>query len=565
MWVKRGTESSIKEVVERNTHLTEAELLFPEKSPHLFHLDEAAALIRDAAARKKKFYIMGDYDADGVTATSILYMMLKMYAPINVTARLPRRFSEGYGLNPSIVDEFEEDSFLITVDNGIAAVEAVKKAKDKGITVLIVDHHLQPEDGILPNADCIIDPNTDYDTESSFRGYCGAGLAYRIAEKLLPGVDLSYLRALAAIGTVADVMTLTHDNRNIVLDGLKIMSTPNNRKFFDTGLVAILNRLDLLNSEVTAEDIGFRIGPVLNAAGRMRDDGAYTAFLTLISDDEFEANEMAKLLIDINDERKALVKDSITKAESIITDECLFGDRPMIIAGEFHEGIVGILAGRIAESYKTPVLVLSKTSSGWKGSGRSYGGVHLKELLDSANDLLTAYGGHAGAVGLTVSEENLEPLRERLIENIGSCEEADETEDDFYDLEIEASDVPAVYEELSKYAPYGEGNPKIVFKINGFRLAPKRGKFSTRLGDGSIVRLFGSDCDAIGFGLADRYEMSGSPRLLNLYGVISPNSFNGIIYKQIEMKDFEKKSEPLKPSSLMDVLSRKMAGFNETT
>lgn len=566
MWTKRDSASSVKDVVLRNTGLTEEEFLHPERDPHLFHLSEAVALIKSGISKRQKFYIMGDYDADGVTATSIIYLALKELSPTtNVFPRLPKRFTEGYGLNESIVDEFEAGSFLITVDNGIAAVEAVQKAKDKGITVLVTDHHLQREDNVFPNADCIIDPNTDLDTESTFRGYCGAGIAYRIAAELIPGSNkLEYLRALAAVGTVADVMTLVQDNRNIVIDGLRIMSAPQNQKFYDTGLMAILNRLDILSGPVFAEDIGFKIGPIINAAGRMRDDGAKLAFDTLVSDDEFEANELAKELVEINDDRKELVKKSLLDAEEIVTNECLFGDRPMIIAGDFHEGIVGIIAGRLVEEYRTPVIVLSDTGKGiFKGSGRSCGNIHLKELLDTASDLLVAYGGHAGAVGLTVEEGNLESLRDRLLNNIADPEAAEIEQQDAYDLEIKADDIPDVYEELEKYAPYGEGNPKIIFKVVDYRLAPRRGKFFSKLGDGSIVKFNGKDADAIGFGLWDKYEFSGCPRLMDLYGSIAPNSYNGIVYKQIEISDFEKKSEKREESSLMGILSAKMAGFNK--
>ena len=563
MWTKRDASSSVKEVVLRNTGLTEEELLSPAKSPHLFHLKEAVALIRKGVEDKKRIYIAGDYDADGVTATSIMYLMLKQLDPnLRVVARLPRRFSEGYGLNPKMIDEFEPNSLLITVDNGIAAAEAVKKAKEKNITVVVVDHHLAPEDGILPDADCIIDPNTDYDTESVFRGYCGAGLAYRIVEELLPNSNLDYFKALAAVGTVADVMPLLHDNRNIVLEGLKVMSPPLNRKHWNCGLISIINRLDLMDVQVTAEDIGFKIGPIINAAGRMKDDGATLAFNALISDDEFEANNLAKDLIDLNDSRKDLVKESVLEAEGIIADECLFGDHPMIVAGDFHEGIVGILAGRLSEEYKTPVIVLANVDGHtWKGSGRSYGDVHLKELLDTASDLLIAYGGHAGAVGLSVSDDNLADLRERLIKNLPP-ETKVSSEENFYDLEITSSQIPEIYDELQKYAPYGEANPKVVFKITDYRLAPKYGKFFSKLGDGSIVKFNGHECDAIGFGLAEKYDFADNPRLMNLYGVIGSNSYGGIVSKQIEVFDFEKLSDPAKPSSLMSLLSQRMAGFN---
>ena len=256
------------------------------------------------------------------------------------------------------------------------------------------------------------------------------------------------------------------------------------------------------------------------------------------------------------------MKQGIETAKTIIADECLYGESPLIVAGEFHEGVVGIIAGRLCEEYKVPTIVLAKKEDEpvYKGSGRSNGRVHLKDLLDSAADLLLQHGGHADACGLSVEEQNLDELKERLIVNLPLFKTAESTEEDnAYDLEIDASALDAAYAEVAKYAPYGHGNPKVVFKVENFSLTPKYGKFSQRMGDGSIIKLFGVGCDAIGFGLADLYEAEGEPKNINLYGTLGMNTYMGRQTRQIEMLDLRKNVEAAaSTSSLMGLLKSRM-------
>ena len=557
-WIKRNpSAATVKDVVLKNTGLSEPDLLNPPREPFLFHLDEAVDMIKEQVGRKVPVSIMGDYDADGVTASAIMYLLIKeMDRDADVTVRLPKRFSEGYGLSEKAIDEFKP-GFLITVDNGIVAVDQVRKAKDKGFVTLITDHHLCRDDETLPDADLILDPNIPNDP-SAFHGYCGAGIAFRIAQRILqPGSQImKYVTALAAVGTVADVMDLVLDNRNIVKDGLEYMN-----RGVGGGLEALLQKLDICGY-VSEDDIGFRVGPVINAAGRMRDDGATKAFNLLVTVDDFNhAKDLAEELAEINELRKATVKTGLETAKAIIADECLYGESPLIVSGDFHEGVVGIIAGRLCEEFGVPTFVLSEREDGiCKGSGRSNGSVHLKNLLDSASSLLVGYGGHADACGLSVKAEDLETLKDRLMEAVASYgSEEKRIEDQYYDLEIDASELKTAYAEVAEFAPYGHGNPKIVFKVNNFTLTPKYGKFCQRMGDGSIVKLFGVVCDAIGFGLSDLYEAEGEPKNLELYGTLGANTYMGRQTQQIEMMDLKKAADAeVAPTSLMGVLRSRM-------
>lgn len=559
MWTKKdATLTTIKDVVLHNTGLSESEFLHPPTDPHLENLDKVVEMLAEAIDSGSHITICGDYDADGVTASAILYMALTQIADEEmVTVRLPRRFSEGFGLSEKAVSEIT-DGLLITVDNGIAAAEAVQMAKDKGLTVIVTDHHLVREDGVVPNADCILNPHVPGD-KSEFDGYCGAGLAYRIAKSLLGESHpiMEYLIQLAAVGTVADVMQLLFDNRNIVRNGLELMSTKSRY-----GLRAIQNQFDM-EGTVTEGDIGFKLGPVINAAGRLLDNGAMKAFNTLISTDEAEAHEYAKELYELNEQRKQMVKDAMAEVERIINEDCLHGDSPLVVSGEFPEGIVGIIAGRLVEKYNVPAIVLSPIDDGktLKGSGRSYGDLNLKELLDTASDLMSKYGGHQGAAGLSLPTENLEDFRMRLMENLPEIHAAESNT--LYDLEISQDEIDGVYSELAKYAPYGEGNPGIIFKIREFRLSPRAGKFFNRLGaDASTLKLFGSNADAIGFGLVSKYEDENEPRICDLYGTLSKNTFYGKTVNQIELLDVERSPVKRAETSLMGLLSKQMSTFN---
>lgn len=557
-WIKKDSALSIEEVVERNTGINISEFLNPPEDLYIKGLDAAADRIRKAIADGESITIYGDYDADGITSSTIIFVTIKKLNYDNVRVILPKRFSEGYGLSMAAVDRVES-GLLITIDNGITAVEEIAHAKNKGLGVVVLDHHLRREDGLIPEADVVVDPSAI--EGSDFNHYCGAGIAFKLAKIMLNDeILLDRLSGLAAIGTVADVMPLVHENRNIVIRGIRSI----NNGVMVPGLAALLQKLDLY--EVNEGDFGFKLGPIINAAGRLLDDGAKRVFNLLISGGA-KAERLAEELIALNDERKRLVEENMAYCEQIIEDECMYGENPLLIyttatsEQKFGEGVVGVLAGRLAEKYKVPAIVLTEGEDGiLKGSGRSDGTIHLKQLLDTAEDLLARYGGHAGAAGLSVTIDNVEALRARLSEGVKAFPQAEVVDDAiYYDLEVNASQLPAVMEKLKRFAPFGEGNPRPVFKVNGVMLLPRGGRFYNLMGkDGQHLKLFARGFDAVGFDMADKYKEANEPMQLELLGFLGENRFMNNVTLQVELKDFSAVTSKKENSNLAQLVSEKM-------
>ena len=561
-WEKRDGSMSIEEVVARNTGMSIEAFLNPQKYMVIAGLQDAASAIQEALKNGTRITIYGDYDVDGITSTTILYIMLSAMGCAKVDVILPRRFTEGYGLSMKGVDRIS-DGLLLTVDNGISAVDQIAAARAKGLKVVVLDHHLGRDDGRIPDADVIVDPHVI--KGSDFEHYCGAGIAFKLACILIKNntLLLKKLCALAAIGTVADVMPLVSDNRAIVTKGLEYM----NQGIVVPGLAALLTKLDL--AHVSEGDIGFKIGPVLNAAGRMYDDGAARAFRVLADPSAENALKGAEELIQTNEARKEAVAEGYALCEQIIEEHALFADAPLLIYTpadapiHLSEGIVGILAGRLAEKYKVPSIVMTETHDGtkFKGSARSYGDIHLKALLDTAADCLAGYGGHAGAAGLSCEKERVEELRSVLIDNLAKMGPIS-TEDPntvYYDLEVNAHQLPAVLEKLKLFAPYGEGNPAPVFKVNGIRLTPRAGKFYRLMGNkGQHIKLFGTNYDVVGFDLAPQYQAEEEPMYFDAVGMISENRFQSTVTPQLEMMDFHTRPAAKNVSPLASALAERM-------
>lgn len=556
MWIKRNPETkTIKEVVLANTGLTEEEFLTPKEHYHIDLLDKAADIIKASAGSGVPVSVVADYDADGICAASIMWMMLRALG-IKPKIRIPRRFSEGYGLSESIIDELSP-GLLITVDNGIVAHAAIKKAKDKGFTVIVTDHHLS--DGIsLPPADVVIDPNA-IPGSADFDGYCGAGIAYKLAIEVLGENHalIPVLLSYAAIATVADVMPLVHENRFIVQNGLESMLK--NGK--TTGLAALLERCGL-DKYITEKNIAFKIAPVLNAPGRLEDDGAMMSVRQLVyNGDALTAMNMADALYEINETRKTKKVEGLEALEQQIKDDCMYGESPLCIyAPGLNEGLVGIYAGSLAETYKTPCFVFTDSEEKGiiKGSGRSYGGVHLKKMLDENADILYKYGGHAEAAGVSVKVENFEEMKNRFFASVGEMVVDDRQ---YYDLEITAEEIPDVLKELKKFAPYGVGNPEPVFYISNYNLQPNAQGFVKTLGQNNEhLKLFNSNANGIAFGMAQKYERMGSPRALQVYCVLSQNHYMNKLYPQAEIIDMEACVVEAKKTPFAAMLAQRAAG-----
>lgn len=531
-WKKKDGCETVKEVIERNTGLKIEDFLNPQKKPHLANLSVTVERIKEAIKNKENITVVTDYDCDGITSAAIMYMLLN-YLGVTPKIRLPKRFSEGYGLSEKIINEIDS-GLLITVDNGISAYDEILTAKKKGLEVIVIDHHLT--DKKLPPADIIIDPHIVGDNE--FEHYCGAGLAYRIALEMLPDNDvLKKITGIAAIGTVADVVPLVGDNRNIVIEGIKYI----NEGFVTKGLKSLL--LQLKVNSVDESFLGFSLAPIFNAQGRLYDNGASVSYRLLASEstDIKKLGGISEALITSNNLRKTIVSDGY---KSILpeVEKAVDAKASAIIVNikNINEGVIGILAGKIAEETHRPCFVFtnSENSDILKGSGRSYGNINIKEILDSINqEYYLKYGGHPGAAGISLYKNTFKSFKNEFIK---LCDKVSDFDFDtiYYDLEINQNDIDSVFEEVKKYAPYGEGNNSILFCVKDFLPTEKYGAKYKAIGENHI-KLFGKTNDAIGFGLYSKFKEKEDNGKWNLLGDMSENTFNGKTAVQFVFHDIE--------------------------
>lgn len=450
---------------------------------------------------------------------------------------------------------------VVTVDNGISALEEICYAKELDFTVVVLDHHLPPVE--LPEADVIVDPHIHPD-KNGFVDYCGAGLALKLAELMLTGPDtselLKQLTILAAIGTIADVVPLIGDNRRIVKEGLELLRQ-NKFKGLD-GLKALIEEAEVYNKDEM--NVSFKLAPILNAPGRMLDDGASHSLNLLLADIEFGYNEydihkMAQDLILINEERKDSVTTAMKQAEDIIADNCMFGDNPLCICLEdVQEGVVGIVAGKLAEIYHVPTFVFTRSQRPGvlKGSGRTYGGVRLNEVVGAAAKYILHGGSHEKAAGLSVAANKFDSMKNAMSDYMIGVEiqEPDVLE---YDLEILPQDIPKVCSELSVYAPYGEGNRMPVFRIDNAVLVSRYGSRFKAMGkDGNTLKLYCNGYSLFAFGETRKYLKMGQSPQVDVMGTISINKYQyGSSECQVKMLDFQPAKKSTRTSKLLEALA----------
>ena len=553
IWKQRTDVNSVEEIIFKNFGVSSASEL-NEWFKKSYANEYTIKNMKEAVSFAKKFMdktvtIIGDYDADGTTATSILLLGLKEYGFKDVRFRIPHRFSEGFGINEGIIDEINS-GLIITCDNGIAGINAIKKAKEKGLSVIVTDHH-EPvvADGrkVFPDADYIIDPNA-IDGQAVFNGYCGAGIAYKFICELFnfnQVIRYKYL-GLAAIGTVADVMQLREENYVFVRNALPRLANP---AYTTVGLNALIRAFEFGDNKISSSDIAFRIGPAINSASRTKDWGAdFVVELLTFNGDANEADELAKKLLNLNKLRKEMEESAMKKAEKLIIQQNKEDMCPLIVnIPSAGEGIIGIVAGNLCEKYGVPTLVftdiLVKGEVVLKGSARSCGGFNIKEAFDRHSDLFIKYGGHAEAAGMSVYPKDLDNLEKALREDfevlafIGKKNREQPVE--YYDAVINPEDVKTALETVEKYAPYGNGNPEPVFLMN-FKPVIKVGRFRLLLGkDESTIKLYGKNIDAIGFSMADRFKYVPESKDIKLFGTLFYNYYRGNAYPQIQIKDFE--------------------------
>lgn len=538
-WVARGDPHvTVQEAVERLSGQCAEDLMFPTiiQPSTIENMPQAAALVREAIEKDEEITVYGDYDADGVCSMAILFLALthlrvKAQSSRPIKVRAPKRMSEGYGLTAAAISEVES-GLLIVVDNGISACDEIRQAKEKGLKVLVLDHHLPGE--VIPPADVVVDLHIH--PEKGFHDFCGAGLAYKLSELLIPDEEdpflIKKLCALAAIATVADSVPMKDGNRDIVRTGLRAI----NAGIATQGLKSILRACGL--TTVTEETIAFKIAPVLNAPGRLYDDGARYVSACL-AQDLHPMDSMAQKLVATNDRRKDIVKEAVDIALANVVGN---GKAPFVsILPQKYEGVAGIVAGKISEQYNTPAYVFSGDGEQLKGSGRSGPSTELNlfDVTASAAEYLERYGGHKGAVGLSVKRECLSDFY-KCVHNACAKQGANDGSVIYYDIEISPDSVNACVREQSKYEPYGNGAKKPVFLIRNIGLYPQH--------DGEIPRYMGADKQHIkfrangfvlvGFDMSQKYDEEGSPNVIDAVGTIGINDGPYGTVLQMQMLDF---------------------------
>ena len=411
--------------------------------------------INEAIDQGEPILIYGDYDADGVTGTSILVRCLRELGAL-VDYYIPNRFYEGYGPNEDAFMQAIADGYqlVITVDNGIAGVDEAEILLEHGVDLIITDHHQVKE--TLPRAYAILHP--ELDENYPFHHLSGAGVALKVAEALLQEVIPEDFYAIAMLGTIGDVVPLIDENRSIVKRGLAAL-----RETEIEGLNAMMDLAGTEKSEVTEVNVGFELCPRLNAPGRM--DEAALSVECLIAESEEEAKLIADQIESFNSERQKVTQKVLEEATKLVDAKTLAKKKVVILySPNWHEGILGIVAGRLAKQWQKAVFVVTDDHEGFlKGSARAVEGYHLFELLNKCQDLIERFGGHALAAGITFAPENLQALEDKMNELL---QEVEVTPSLQVDLSLPLADLNISFvEQLSILAPFGEGNRPPVIEL----------------------------------------------------------------------------------------------------
>ena len=519
-------------------------------------------ILKEKIVNKEKILIVGDYDVDGIVSTYILKEGLKKCGA-NVSYEVPDRVKDGYGINVSIIDKAYENGFrtILTCDNGIAAIEQIKHAKELGMTVVITDHHdiaKVEENGEvkerIPEADAVINPHQK-ECKYPYEYLCGAGVAYKLLQAIMPDYGFSDYEIedfiqYVAIATVCDVVELKDENRIIVKNGLNALINTNN-----IGLQELI-QVNGLADDISTYHLGFVIGPCLNASGRL--DTAKIAISLLSCTERIEARNIAIELKKLNDQRKDMTGENLEKAIEVIEKNHMYDDMVLVVyLPECHESLAGIIAGRIREKYYKPTIVLTKGHNIAKGSCRSIDNYDIFAELQKCDSLLTKYGGHPMAAGLSLPEENIDKLRKMLNDNCTL------TEDDIIPRMSIDICMPLGYitekliGELKLIEPCGKDNEKPIFAEKDIIVNRiyKLGKNKNVL-KLNITNQYNKTIDAMFFGNIDEFEnyivekftedelnkaFSGVVNDIRLSLIYYPviNEFNGRKSLQITIQDYQ--------------------------
>ena len=485
-------------------HGTRADL----NDPHLLKdADLAAQILREKIKEKKRIRIIGDYDIDGIQSTYILYCALRRLGA-DADFVIPDRILDGYGLNEHLVTRASQDGIdtILTCDNGISAIDQIHLAKSLGMTVVVTDHHEVPfteVDGVrrekVCEADAVVNPKQQA-CHYPFKKLCGAAVAFKLVQVLYEvfGLEVSEADCFienAGFATVGDVMDLQGENRILVKLGLEMLNRTTN-----IGMKALILQNKLTMGAIKSHDIGFRIGPCLNASGRL--DTARLSLKLLLCESETEAAVLAEELVELNESRKLLTMHAVEQAKEIAQQEEYVNDRVLVIfLPDCHESLAGIVAGRIREAYYRPTLVVTRSEHGAKGSGRSIEGYSMYEELCKCEEYLTQFGGHPMAAGFSLKEADIDAFRRKLNE-VCTLTEEELRPKVVIDVPMPISYITErLVNQLGCLEPFGKGNEKPVFAdrnlvIERLRICGKEG----RVFQMKVRNAAGVSMDAVYFG-----------------------------------------------------------------
>lgn len=528
--VNRG----ITETIEAKNFLDPAlkNLLSPDGLPDM---DLASKRVVDAIKNKEKIVVYGDYDADGTTASALLYKFFEEMGAI-VEVYQPDRRKEGYGLNTDALGRLINDgaSLVVCVDLGIADSEAVEWASNKNLDIVVVDHHQVPE--IIPKAVAVVDPLRSEEAEPYYP-LSGVGLAFYLAASIRGMVrddehfkdmeepDLKKYLDLVALGTIADMVPLTGVNRILVTHGLKELGAERR-----PGVAALKREAKLKRKRITAGQVAFMLGPRLNAAGRMADASVAVDLLT--TEDDAEARRLAMELEDLNHRRQDVERGIVEEADRMIREEKL-NEEPAIVIGSknWHPGVLGIVASRIVDRYSIPTVVISFDGEDGKGSVRSVPGVNVWKALEQCSEHIVAFGGHEMAGGLMIEKSRFDDFHRKFREAVEEMKASAKHKVLTIDMEFDLEDLdPFFVRKLSQLAPHGMGNPEPLFVARSVscvavrRVGSNHLKFRVNQGNSAI--------DAIAFGQSDSADMMKGP--VDLAFVPSISSYDN--WEKVEIK-----------------------------
>lgn len=511
-------------------------------------MEKAVAILTEKIQGGKQIRIIGDYDIDGVMSSYILLTGLRRLGA-KADIRIPDRIADGYGLNENLVRRAKKDGAdtILTCDNGIAALDQIRLAKELGMTVIVTDHHEIPYEDLadgsrvyhVPEADAVVNPKQK-DCPYPFKGLCGGAVAWKLLGELLeafghPAEEILEWLEFAAIATVGDVMDLQGENRILVKEGLKRLHHTGNQ-----GLRELIRVQGLEPDQITAYHIGFVIGPCLNASGRL--DTAERSLALLLAETGEEAARLAGDLKSLNDSRKEMTRQGEEEAIRIVEGSDLKNDRVLVVyLPECHESLAGIIAGRLREHFHKPAFVLTRSEDGIKGSGRSIEAYSMYEEMCRCRELFTKFGGHPMAAGLSLAgEEQVEVLRKEL-NRLSTLKDEDFTEKITIDVPMPVSYITKrLVAQLQLLEPFGKGNPKPLFAQKNIHVLSCRifGK-NKNVAKMKIQDPAGFCMDAVYFGDAEEFaRYAREHTVLSLTYYPSLNVWNGKESLQITVQNY---------------------------